>query len=288
MVSVEPIALGELAARVGGEVRGDPARIVGRVAPLAEATAGELAPFFHLRYAALAATQSAQGVILLAERRVSARLPAPACAVVVADGADALASLLDTARIDDAPARVGPGCEIHATAVIGPRVVLGARVVVGPYAVVGGPGFGWVVGATGARRAVPQLGGVLLDDDVYVGAHCTIDSGTLGPTRIGKRTKLDAHVHVGHNVTIGEGCIVAAQAGFAGSVTLGQGVLVGGQAGFADHVVVGDGARVAAKAGVIGDVPAGAIVAGYPAIARTRWLRGMAELLRRRDRRKLP
>jgi UDP-3-O-[3-hydroxymyristoyl] glucosamine N-acyltransferase len=83
---------------------------------------------------------------------------------------------------------------------------------------------------------------------------------------------------VGHNCDIGEGTRIAAQSGFAGSVVVGRGVLVGGQVGVADHVVIGDGARIAAKSGVIGDVAPGAIVAGYPAVERHRWLRGLAEL----------
>ena len=107
-----------------------------------------------------------------------------------------------------------------------------------------------------------------------------IDAGTLGPTRIRRGAKLDAHVHVGHNVDIGEGTIVAAQCGFAGSVKIGRGVLVGGQAGVADHVTVGDGARIAAKSGVIGDIPDRATVGGYPALPRMRWLRGLARLYR--------
>jgi UDP-3-O-[3-hydroxymyristoyl] glucosamine N-acyltransferase len=114
---------------------------------------------------------------------------------------------------------------------------------------------------------------------VELGALCTVDAGTLGPTRIRRGAKLDAHVHVGHNVEIGPGCLIAAQAGFAGSTRLGAGVLVGGQAGFADHVSVGDGARVAAKSGVIGDVPARQTVAGFPAVPRIRWLRAMARLM---------
>ncbi len=138
----------------------------------------------------------------------------------------------------------------------------------------------------GAVRPVPQLGGVVIEDDVVIGPLCTVDAGTLGPTRIRRGAKLDAHVHVGHNGDIGEGTIIAAQCGFAGSVTIGRGVLVGGQVGVADHVTIGDGARIAAKSGVIGDVPAGATYAGYPAVPRMRWLRAFARIYEgvRRDR----
>ena len=127
-------------------------------------------------------------------------------------------------------------------------------------------------------RAIPQLCGVVLEDEVAVGPLSTIDAGTLVPTRIRRRAKLDAHVHVGHNSEVGEDTLIAAQCGFAGSVTIGARVLVGGQVGIADHVVVGDDARIAAKSGVIADVPAGAVMAGYPAVPRMRWLRAMAKL----------
>jgi UDP-3-O-[3-hydroxymyristoyl] glucosamine N-acyltransferase len=121
---------------------------------------------------------------------------------------------------------------------------------------------------------------VVIEDDVAIGPLCTIDAGTLAPTVIRRGAKLDAQVHIGHNCDIGEGCIIAAQAGLAGSVVLGRRVLVGGQAGIADHVRVGDGARIAAKSGVIGDVPAGGVVAGYPAQPRMRWLRALARSYR--------
>ncbi|MDB4994966.1 MAG: UDP-3-O-[3-hydroxymyristoyl] glucosamine N-acyltransferase [Myxococcaceae bacterium] len=201
-----------------------------------------------------------------------------------------MAELLDTCGIDDSPAAIGLGSIVGAHAVLGPRVVIGRNVVIGPSCVIGEPGFGWATGPNGRVRHVPQLGGVVIEDDVHLGALCTVDAGTHGPTIIRRGAKLDAHVHVGHNTEIGEGCIIAAQTGFAGSVRLGKGVLVGGQAGFADHVTIGDGARVAAKSGVIGDVPAGATVAGYPAVLRARWFRawGWVHRSSARDRKAKP
>jgi UDP-3-O-[3-hydroxymyristoyl] glucosamine N-acyltransferase len=178
-----------------------------------------------------------------------------------------------------AGAELGAACAVEPGAVIYPGSRLGARVVVGAQSVIGRPGFGWATAPDGRLERIPQLGGVEIEDDVEIGALVTVDAGTLGPTRIGAGAKLDSHVHVGHNVVIGPGCLVAAQAGFAGSAQLGAGVLVGGQAGFADHVSVGAGARVAAKSGVIGDIAEGRVVAGFPAVPRVRWLRAMARLM---------
>lgn len=178
-------------------------------------------------------------------------------------------------------ATVGPGCQIGPNAVIYAGVVLEEGVIVGAGAVLGRPGFGFALGPRGERRRIPQLGGVHVGRDAEVGALCTVDAGTLRPTVIGERTKLDAHVHVGHNVVIGNGCMVAAQVGFAGSVEVGNEVWIGGQAGVADHVKIGDGARIAAKSGVIADVAERAVVAGFPSRPRIEWLRQQAWLGRR-------
>lgn len=178
-----------------------------------------------------------------------------------------------------AGAVIGKGSVIGENAVVHGRVRLGERVILGPLAVVGRPGFGWAVGPGGDVLRVPQLGGVVVEDDVEIGALCTIDAGTLGPTVVRRGAKLDAHVHVAHNVVIGPGTLVAAQAGFAGSAHIGAGVLIGGQAGVTDHAEIGPGARVGAKSGVIGDVAPGAVVAGFPAVPRMDWLRAWARLL---------
>jgi UDP-3-O-[3-hydroxymyristoyl] glucosamine N-acyltransferase len=239
---------------------------------------GDIAPLLSPRYASIARGAAARGAALLIDASAVRAIGTVWAAWVHPHGAWAMAALLDEVAAPEVAAAWGASCSIAPSATLGPRVVLGERVVVGPGCVIGHAGFGWAFGAGGAVRPVPQLGGVVIEDDVSLGPLCTVDAGTLSPTRIRRAAKLDAHVHVGHNVEIGEGTLVAAQCGFAGSAKIGSRVLVGGQAGVADHVVVGDGARIAAKSGVIGDVPPGAIVAGYPAVPRMRWLRALAKL----------
>jgi len=192
-----------------------------------------------------------------------------------------VAELLREAEVDDLTTPPGEGTVVAPTAVVYPGVRLGARVRVGPGAVIGAPGFGFLPRADGAYEHIPQLGGVVIEDDVWIGACCTIDAGTLGPTWVRRGAKLDSHVHVGHNSEVGEDALLCAQVGLAGSVVVGGSCVLGGQAGVADHVHVGARARVAAKSGVIGDIAAGAVVGGYPAVERAKWLRGLAVSYRR-------
>jgi UDP-3-O-[3-hydroxymyristoyl] glucosamine N-acyltransferase len=280
-----PIAsrsLVDLAKRHGGELRSASSGIIRRVAPIASAGAGELAPLLAARYVEDAARALERGAFLLVDEALAGRddvrtLPG---LWIHAHAAWALAEILATADAPADPPVTGDGTTVGPGAVLMPRVRVGKRVTIGPGAVIGAPGFGWAVGPGGAVREIPQLGGVVIEDDVHIGALSTIACGTLSPTVIRRAVKLDAQVHVGHNCDVGEGTIVAAQSGFAGSVTIGRGVLVGGQVGVADHLHIGDGAKIAAKSGVIGDVAANTTVAGYPAVERHRWLRGLAELYR--------
>jgi UDP-3-O-[3-hydroxymyristoyl] glucosamine N-acyltransferase len=274
----ERARLGELARRIGGDVRGDAE--VARVVPVERAAEGDLAPLLASKYAREAEGALARGASLLVDESLAARLPKDARVWIHSHAGWALAAVLDACDDTAVPATVGDGTTVEANVVLGPRVVMGQNVRIGAGSVIGAPGFGWASGADGRTRRVPQLGGVVIEDDVSIGPLCTIDSGTLAPTRIRRGVKLDAHVHVGHNVEIGEESVVAAQSGFAGSVRIGKRVLIGGQVGIADHIDVGDGARIAAKSGVIGDVPPGGVVAGYPAVARGRWLRALARLYR--------
>lgn len=169
--------------------------------------------------------------------------------------------------------RIGPHALVHAGTRLGHRVVLkaGARV--------GGDGFGFVPGERGPERLV-HSGGCVLDDDVEVGANTTVDRGRLDDTVIGRGTKLDNLVQVGHNVRLGARCLVMAQVGIGGSTVVEDEVVLAGQAGLADHVTVERGARVAAQSGVIGTVSPGATVSGYPARSHRTVLRQTAALQR--------
>lgn len=265
--------------RYGGEMRGELRGTVRRVVPITRAGAGDLAPLIHPRYIEDAEEAALRGAFLLVSPEIAARPDVSKLPLWVhPHAAFALAEILESG---DAPADepvIGGGTKIGRGAVLMPRVVIGARVTIGSGAVIGAPGFGFTTTPDGKAREIPQIGGVVIEDDVHIGPLVTIASGTIGPTIIRRGAKLDAQVHIGHNCEIGENSFIAAQTGIAGSVIVGKGVMMGGQVGIADHLRIGDGAKIAAKSGVIGDVPAGATVAGYPAVDRPRWLRGLAEL----------
>jgi UDP-3-O-[3-hydroxymyristoyl] glucosamine N-acyltransferase len=165
---------------------------------------------------------------------------------------------------------IGADCSIGESARLFPNVVLyartqvGSRVIVDAGTVVGADGFGYVVDQ-GAHRKVPQIGNVVIHDDVEIGANVTIDRGALGSTVIGKGTKIDNLVQIGHNVVIGEHCIVVAQVGIAGSTKLGSHVTLAGQVGVAGHLQIGNDVTVAAQAGVMNNIPDGEKWLGAPA-----------------------
>jgi UDP-3-O-[3-hydroxymyristoyl] glucosamine N-acyltransferase len=271
-----------LAATYGGVVRGGDAQPLGHFSPVEVAGRGELTPLLARRFIAAARLAAERGAELLIDEALTDDPRVAALGGWVhRHAAWVMARVLAEASVEArAPARIGRDARIGEHVSLGDGVVLGDAVEIGASSVIGGAGFGWAKGPNGETRRVPHLGGVLIEDGVTIGPLCTIDAGVLAPTIVRRGVHLDAHVHVGHNCEIGEGTLVAAQSGFAGSVKIGRFVQVGGQVGVADHVTIGDGARIAAKSGVIGDVAPGATVAGYPAVARGRWLRGLATLYR--------
>jgi UDP-3-O-[3-hydroxymyristoyl] glucosamine N-acyltransferase len=179
---------------------------------------------------------------------------------------------------------IGPGVAIGRDCRIGPGVVIGFaligdRVSIHAGAVIGEPGFGAVAGERGVID-IPQLGRVIIQDGVTVGANSCIDRGAYDDTSIGENTKIDNLVHIAHNVTVGRNCVLAAFTGISGSVVIGDGVQFGGKAGVADHLSIGAGAGVGAAASVFKDVPAGEVWTGFPARPLKRWMRETAWLAR--------
>lgn len=213
-----------------------------------------------------------------------------------------------------ATARIESGATIEAGAVVGARAGIGSGSVIGPNAVIGhdcqigrdcfvGPsatlqyalvgngviihggvrigqdGFGFVAGRAGPEK-MPQLGRVVIQDNVEIGANSTVDRGALSDTIIGEATKIDNLVQIAHNVRIGRMCLIAAQCGISGSVVMGDGIMLGGDVGITDHVTIGSGAAIAAGSGIMRDVPPGTKWGGAPARPIRDYLREVAMLTR--------
>ena len=227
--------------------------------------------------------------------------PRPLPGIASSASVDPSARLAPSVRVD-AGAVIGSGVEIGERCWIGPNAVIGAGVVLGedcivgalaslshvvvgcrvrlyPGVCIGQDGFGFAMGAEGHLK-VPQLGRVLIGDDVEIGANTTIDRGAGPDTIIGAGSKIDNLVQIGHNVHLGRGCVIVSQVGISGSTHLGDFVVAAGQAGITGHLTIGSGARIAAQSGVMRDVEPGSQIGGSPAVPFQDWLRQVAALAR--------
>ena len=302
--SLPALSVAELAERVGGELVRGGDRQVSAVAPLGSAGSGDVA-FMGDRKFVVALGQTRAGCVILPAAALGAAPADAAVVVSdEPQAAWARASMLlhraiPLAGIDQAAAaedetvvfepgvvigpgaRIGRGTRIGANSVIGPGVqigrdchigfnvsigfaLIGDRVRLLSGARIGEAGFGAARSRTGPVD-VPQLGRVILQDGVTVGANSCIDRGAYDDTVVGENTKIDNLVMIAHNCVIGRNCLMAAHTGISGSCIVGDNVIFGGQAGISDHIRIGEGARVAGGAGVLADIPAGETWSGYPA-----------------------
>jgi len=178
--------------------------------------------------------------------------------------------------------RIGRGCVVGANATV-QHALIGDRVLLHPGVCVGQDGFGYAMGPQGHLK-VPQIGRVIIQDDVEIGANTTVDRGANRDTVIGEGTKIDNQVQIGHNVVIGRHCVIVSQVGLSGSCTLEDFVAIGGQSGVRGHVTVGMGAQVAAVSVVNEDLPAGGRYGGTPAKPVKQWFREVAALRKLAER----
>jgi UDP-3-O-[3-hydroxymyristoyl] glucosamine N-acyltransferase len=228
--------------------------------------------------------------------------------VIVGSGVSDKASVDPTARLEEgvqvepfavigAGAEIGAGTRIGANTIIGPHVKIGRdcsiaasasvlcayignNVIIHNGARIGQDGFGYAPGPRGMLKIV-QIGRVIIQDHVEIGANTTIDRGTMDDTVIGEGTKIDNQVQIGHNVRIGRHCGIVSQVGIAGSARIGDGVMIGGAVGVNGHITIGDGAQIAAMSGVASDIPPGERYGGIPARPMKDFLRDVAEMTAR-------
>ena len=170
---------------------------------------------------------------------------------------------------------IGEGCTLFPMVTLYGGTILGDRVILHSGCVVGSDGFGYAT-ERGTHIKVPQVGRVVIESDVEIGANTTIDRGTLSETRIGEGTKIDNLVQIGHNVKVGPRSILVAQSGISGSTRLGKSCILAGQSGIVGHVHLGDGVKVSAKSAVTKDLPDGSFVTGHPAKDHREWLKERA------------
>lgn len=208
--------------------------------------------------------------------RIESNVIVEAYAVIGAGVEIGEGSIISSGAVVKENCTIGRNCFIGSHSTI-QCTMLGDRVIIHPGACIGQDGFGYVAVKNGLTK-VPQIGRVIVQDDVEIGANTTIDRGTLQDTVIGEGSKIDNLVQIGHNVRIGRFCIIAAHSGISGSVTIGDRSMLGGRVGIKDHITIGENVQIAAASGVMHDIPDNAIWGGIPARSLKNWLKEVAVL----------
>ncbi len=225
-----------------------------------------------------------QSAVVAEDAQLGADVTVGACAVVESGARVGAGSRIEAGAVVGAGVKIGRDCRIYPRAVVYAGTEIGDRVVVHAGAVLGADGFGYVRDqATGRYTQFPQQGRLVIEDDVEIGANTTIDRGALAETRIGRGTKIDNLVHVGHNCRIGEDVVMASLCGVSGSSTVGNGAVLAGQVGIGDHAHVGDGVILGGQAGVLPgktETRRGTVLWGTPAKPLREYLRELATLSR--------
>ena len=299
-----------LAELLGGELVGDPQAVVVRPARIEQARKGDICFLANLKYEHYIYDTKAS--VLLVNKSFEPKQAVPATLIRVENAYDSVSVLLDFfnrqrrtqvrgnrlwARISlrrsvACSARIGKGTHIFPQVYVGPRVKVGKNCILYPGvriyhdcvigdncilhagAVIGSDGFGFAPQKDGSYRKIQQLGNVVLEDDVEVGANAAIDRSTMGSTVIHKGVKLDNLCHIAHNVEVGENTVMAAMTGVAGSSKIGQHCMFGGQSGVNGHITIADNTTVAAQTGVVGSVrKQGTTLIGYPALEYGTYMR---------------
>jgi len=282
-----------LAELIGAQIVGDGGAELSSVNTLEDATAGQVSFLSNVKYTAQLNTTKASAVIVSPKVEPIARLTLLRAAdpyyalmqTIVAlhghrkhpiDGVHPDAHIDPTATIGQRTivypgayigprTKIGNDCVLYPNATIYDDCILGDRVIVHSGTVIGVDGYGYAT-HKGIHHKIPQTGNVIIEDDVEIGANCSIERAALGSTVIGKGTKIDQLVVIGHGTKIGEHCLIVAQTGIAGSVTLGHHVTLAGQTGVSGHLTIGDRVIAAAKSGIINDIEEGETVLGQPAM----------------------
>lgn len=296
----------EIADILSATVLGDPCRKVHNVAPIEQAQEGDLCFLAEEKYLACLATTGAS-VVLVSKGLVDESTAVAPTLILVDNARGAMAQLLkvveetlhprntetyiDAAAYVAPTAHIGHGVQIHPHCYVGENVVIGDNTILYPNVtiyhdcrigadcilhagvVIGADGFGFEPDKDGVHHKVPQIGIVVIEDDVEIGANSCVDRAMMGETRIGRNTKIDNLVQIGHNVTVGHSTIMCAQVGVAGSTKIGSHVTLAGQVGVAGHIEICDNVIVGAQSGVAGTIRKPGIYMGSPAIDAAIWRR---------------